>query len=455
VKRLAALLIAFALPVMAATPVAAGHSYPDEPTYVVDEDSLPFEPLPGFEDSDRQWGVLRNAGWRIEVPANWNGDLVMWAHGFRGTDTRLFFMEEEVPFRQYLLENGYAWAASTYSKNDYNVGTAVEDTHRLARHFRRVVGERADRTYIAGASMGGHVTATSIERYRRFYDGAMPVCGVLGDFELFDFFLDFNVAAQQIALGTSVFPAPADYATVVAPEIKAELELSTGSWPFALNAAGEAFKQLVENRSGGDRPNFDEAWNFWNSVADGGSGPGSFLFDLGTGDGSIGPRPLVAVDNTDVFYETDLIVGPSNALEQELNADIVRVEQERGARRNTRTSPSPMLRGRIQVPVLSLHNLGDLFVPFHMETEYAALIADRGRTDLLVQRAIRGSSHCGFTTAEYEQAFADLVLWVTDGVRPDGDDVGDPAAVADPEFGCRFTDPTPDAHLAAAPCPNG
>ena len=38
-------------------------------------------------------------------------------------------------------------------------------------------------------------------------------------------------------------------------------------------------------------------------------------------------------------------------------------------------------------------------------------------------------------------AFDDLVAWVEDGVRPDGDDVTDRATVADPTFGCRFSDP--------------
>ena len=457
--RLIAVLAVLALiPVLASGPVAADDDERERPAprveYWVDEETLPFDPLPGFEDSQREWGVLRNAGWRIEIPADWNGELVVWAHGFRGTETRLFFNPEEVPFRDWLLRNGYAWAASTYSRNDYNVGTAVTDTYRLARYFRRVAHERPERVYIAGASMGGHVTAASVERYRTFYDGAMPVCGVLGDFELFDFFLDFNVAAQQIALGASEFPTPPNYATDVAAEIRAALEAEPGGWPTNLNAEGEAFKQLIELRSGGDRPNFDEAWLFWNSFPEFGSGiPGNFLFDLGTGDGSVGEETRVAVDNTDVFYETDLTPGPSNDLEASLNDEIVRVEQERGARRTNRRSASPVLTGRIRVPVLTMHNLGDLFVPFHMETSYAATVADRGRSHLLVQRAIRGSGHCGFTTAEYEQAFGDLVEWVETGDRPAGDDVGDPRAVASPDFGCRFTDVTPNAHLFAAPCP--
>ena len=419
--------------------------------YEVDESSLPFEAVPGFEDSDRSWGVLRGAGYRIEVPAEWNGDLVMWAHGFRGTDTRLFFNPEEVPFREWMLENGYAWAASTYSKNDYNVGTAVEDTYRLAKFFKHK-NDKPDRTYIAGASMGGHITAASIEQHRSFYDGAMPVCGVLGDYELFDFFLDFNVTAQQLALGSSQFPVADDYPVTTAPTIKAALELAPGTWPVALNPTGAAFKQLVENRSGGDRPNFDEAWFFWNSFPEFGSGiPGNFLFDLGVGDGTIADRRGVAVQNSDVFYDTDLIVGPSNDLEIALNEGVARVTADKGARRSGDV-PSPELKGKIKVPVVTMHNLGDLFVPFHMETEYAATVAARGNSELVVQRAIRGVGHCDFSTTEYETAFGDLVNWVENGVRPAGDDVGDPAAVADAGFGCQFTDQTAGAHLLATPC---
>lgn len=416
----------------------------------MDETTLPFDPLPGYEDSTRMWGVLAGAGYRIEAPVNWNGDLVMWAHGYRGTGTRLFFNPEEVPFREYLLQHGYAWAASTYGKNDYNVGQGVKDTHRLAAFFHGHVSN-PKRIYIAGASMGGHITAVSVEKYHRFYDAALPVCGVVGDFELFDYFLDFNVAAQQIALGSSQFPVDPDYPVVTAPQIKANLEAFAGGWPLALNADGQGFKQLVELRSGGDRPNFDEAWFFWNSFPEFGSGiPGNFLFDLGATDGTLPGHRGVMVDNTDVIYQTDLDPALSFS-EQALNDNIVRVHPDVAARRNP---SNPIVTGKISVPVLTMHNLGDLFVPFHNEVAYAADVARQGKSDLLVQRAIRGVNHCGFTTLEYETAFADLVTWVEDGIKPAGDIVSDPLVVADSDYGCQFTDfTTPGGHLLPTPCP--
>ncbi|NNE12149.1 MAG: hypothetical protein HKN41_07890 [Ilumatobacter sp.] len=453
-RRIAVLASAALL--LSAAPVVAdrgGGDPADRVEYVVDEEGLPFDPLDGFEDSERTWGVHKGAGFLIEVPADWNGDLIVWAHGFRGSGTTLTISADEVPLRNYALENGYAWAASSYSKNDYNVSTAVRDTQQLVQLFQREFG-KPDLTYLTGASMGGHITAASIEKYPKLYDGAMPVCGVLGDYELFDYFLDFNAAAQQIALGSSTFPVAADYPTTTALDIKAALEAFPGGWPVVLNPDGEALKQLTENRSGGDRPNFDEAWFFWNSFPEFGSGiPGNFLFDLGTGDGTLAGEQIQVLDNSDVFYDTDLVPGPSNPLEVELNSDIVRVERDPNARRSPQ-SPSPELSGKIKVPVLTMHNLGDLFVPFHMETEYRATVDAAGNGDLLVQRAIRGVGHCGFTQMEYETAFADLAAWVEDGVRPAGDDVGDPAAVAAADFGCAFTDfATPFGHFLATPCP--
>ena len=104
---------------------------------------------------------------------------------------------------------------------------------------------------------------------------------------------------------------------------------------------------------------------------------------------------------------------------------------------------SPPISGDISIPVLSTHTIGELFVPFHMEQIYARRVASHGKSDLLVSRAIRDISHCSFSEPERIAAFDDLVTWVEDGVRPAGDDILSRAAVADPTFGCQFTEPGP------------
>ena len=65
--------------------------------------------------TSRLWGVHGGAGYRIEVPENWNGELVVYAHGNRGIGLELTVSFPAI--RAYLVANGYAWAASSYSKN--------------------------------------------------------------------------------------------------------------------------------------------------------------------------------------------------------------------------------------------------------------------------------------------------------------------------------------------------
>src|SRR5262245_61425233 len=98
------------------------------PEYFVDETKLPFDALSGTT-TERLWGVQGGAGYRIEVPENWNGELVLYAHGFRGNGLELTISNP--PIRRYLIEHGYAWAASSYATNGYDVTQGVKDTHDL------------------------------------------------------------------------------------------------------------------------------------------------------------------------------------------------------------------------------------------------------------------------------------------------------------------------------------
>lgn len=396
------------------------------PQYFVDEAKLPFTSMAGLP-AQQYWGVHNNAGYRIEVPANWNGKLVMWAHGYRGTGLELTV--ENHPLRAFLIANGYAWAASSYSKNAYDPSQGAKDTHALTQLFNGLVG-KPGRTYITGASMGGHVTGVVAEQWPNAYDGAMPICGVLGDYELFDFFLDFNVSAQTLSGVGETYPYGPDYLTATVPATKAGLG---PAFPFALNANGQNFKSLVQLRSGGVRPLFEQGWLYWNGVA------GDFLFGLGVGDGTLPRQPGVAVQNSDVVYQFDTDPAQSGA-ETVFNGTVQRVTADpQGRRRNGLANVTPTT-GDLRMPMLTLHTLGDLFVPFHMEQEYARRVAAKGRSGNLVQRATRDYGHCTFTGPELVTTFVDLVNWVEGGIKPAGDDVLDPAAVASPDFGCTFTD---------------
>jgi pimeloyl-ACP methyl ester carboxylesterase len=398
------------------------------PAYFVDETKLPFDEVPGLP-SQRLWGVLNGAGYRIEVPANWNGSLVMWAHGYRGTGLELTV--DNHPLRSFLLAQGYAWAASSYSRNAYDPSQGAKDTHALTQFFNGKFG-KPRRTYVTGASMGGHVTAVVAEQWAQSYDGAMPICGVLGDYELFDYFADFSLSAQTLSGVGATFPYGADYLTATVPATKAALG---PAFPFVLNASGQNLAALTQLRSGGVRPIFEQGWLYWNGLV-----PGDFLFGLSAGtDGTLPRQPGQALDNSDVVYQFD--TNPAlSAAETSFNSSVQRLVADPQARRRDGIANVTPTTGNLHIPMVTLHTLGDLFVPFHMELEYARRVAAHGASDLLVQRATRDVGHCSFTGPELVQTFVALVTWVEAGVKPEGDDVLDPAVVADPNYGCKFTD---------------
>jgi len=401
------------------------------PEYYVDETKLPFNALPGTI-TDRYWGVHGGAGYRIEVPATWNGDLVLYAHGFRGTGLELTVTNPSI--RQWLVTHGYAWAASSYSTNGYDVKQGVKDTHALGALFNGLVGHPA-RTYITGHSMGGHITGVAIEQYPSAYVGALPMCGVMGDNELFDYFLDFNLVAEALAGVPAQFPFPADYQTAVVPVVKTALG---ASYPAVLNLQGQKLRGVTQNISGGPRPAFATSFFVW----------GNYLFTVGVTGGDIGVAPGNVQDNSTAVYQidSDPALSPDEVV---LNATVLRVTQDPQGRHPNGLANIPPILANFRIPVLSIHTIGDLFVPLSMEQIYAMRAAAQGTSNLLVQRAIRDHNHCGFAVPEEEAAFADLVNWVTNGVKPAGDDILTPAAVADPKFGCQFSLP---GHAGFLPC---
>ena len=399
-------------------------------------------------------GIDGGTAWRIEVPDRWNGDLVLHAHGFRGNGTTVWV--DNPALRAHLVARGFAWAASSYQTNGYDVGQGVRDTRELIDLFRRVARHRPDDVLITGLSMGGHVTAVAIEHYRHTFAGAMPVCGVLGDTALFDYFTDANVTAAALTGTPITFPLqpPPDYPQTYVGQVLGELpQLGSGfnaGAPPTFTPLGLQWGAAVEQRSGGTRPGMDSSMAYWNARGFAPLTNVPFLFGVypGLSGGTIGIADGNVTDNRRTIYQLDaspLLSRP----ELTLNRDVLRVAPTAAASRDL--TGVPLVRGDARIPVLSLHDIGDLFVPFSMEQIYAREMALHFQSRLFVSRAIRGNAHCGFTLAELQRGFADLVRWVRTGHRADGDAILNPRVVARPNFGCTFTD---GAHpeFAGTPC---
>jgi hypothetical protein len=400
------------------------------------------------------------AAYRIEVPANWNGTLVMFAHGFRGTGTVVWVDDPQL--RQYFIDNGFAWAASSYATNGYDPGDGVVDTHDLLRAFPSVTGLHARQVIMSGLSMGGEITVAEIEAYKGEFAGAMPYCGVLAGNDLFDYYLGANVTAAALTKTTISYPTTAAagqaYATAYQSTVQSELPaLGISPNPAAegqtfttsLTETGQLWADTVEQLSGGSRPGFASAIDYWDSFGFAPLTQVPFLFGLypGLNGGTLGFANGSVAGNEHTFYTFS--DDPLNQLRQEiaLNRTVLRVPVTASSSADA-LSPAelPAVIGDPEIPVLSVHGIGDLFVPLSMDQQYDAMMVAHGQGSLFVDRAIREVTHCGYTTSELSSAFAALVSWIHTGARPAGDRILDPRTVSSPLFGCQFTDPSPGAH---------
>jgi pimeloyl-ACP methyl ester carboxylesterase len=252
----------------------------------------------------------------------------------------------------------------------------------------------------------------------------VPMCGVMGDAELFNQFAAVQVTAQALA-GLPKYPS-ASWADISA-QVTSTLFTTFPSVP---TATGQKFVSVLQNITGGPRPLFAQGLAF------GGSFP-SMWGALG-GDGTISGILNENILDTNAYtYTIDGDAAGSAAL----NAAALKLTANPNANRLRRDGLRwiPQINGEIKIPVVSIHTLGDLFVPFSMQQVYQKRVAAKGNSQWLVQRAIRGASHCDFTVAEQVEAFEAMVAWERDGIKPSGDDVVTPATVAATTYGCTYT----------------
>ncbi|MEX2049444.1 MAG: hypothetical protein WEB90_07685 [Gemmatimonadota bacterium] len=377
------------------------------------EDGASFEPLPGARAF---FGRYDGGIYRIEIPANWNGDLVVFAHGFRGTggESGTVLRVGNHPIREHLVTEGFAWAASSYRCNGYVPGQGLEDTMALVDLFTALnAGRGPGRTYLTGTSMGGHVTLLGMHEYPTSFAGGLAMCPAGPG--LFDFFAAVGAAAEvitgvqftedglgaQTASMTDVMGRPPAYTEKGRQLASVQIEISGGRRPFAREGLESRF---LANISGG-------------ALA-----------------GSTTPSNR-AVDTRGFRYAVESGLGVSAATLEE------RARRKAGdlAFRGP-ASPYEELRpfdGGIERPILSMHGTGDLFVPIFLQRLLKDAVHAAGRSDLLVQRIYRIPGHCGFSQPEMIRAFDDLVAWVTTGARPAGDDVSANLLNA----GLQFTNP--------------
>jgi hypothetical protein len=349
-------------------------------------------------------GRHEDADFLIGMPEQWNGGLVLFAHGYDGEGPGRGSLRGS-PMSGYLTARGYAWAASSYRSRGYRPDWFLADMMALRAHFVARFG--APRwTILHGQSMGGHVTIASLELHPDVYQGGLIECGIVDGVGLVDWLYAYTAAAEYLS-GVRLLDAP---------NRQAFSALVNGPWldavgmPGSYTERGRRFDSVVKHLAGGDLPLRLEGLRQ------------RYLANLNSRD----PGPDRAQEfarhasTAHIRYDIDPGLGVTA---EEINRGIRRIAPAPGARSPAGNPVFAELTGKIRAPLLTIHETGDFRVPFRLQQDYRRRTLAAGTSHLLVQRAVRWAGHCAFDGAVRERAFEDLVDWIERGVVPAGDDV--------------------------------
>jgi hypothetical protein len=333
--------------------------------------SLPVhaaKPQPGAHT-----GTLRGALYRIDIPADWNGDLVMLMHGYQPVGAPIRTPMTAADSTPVFLEKGYAVAQSQYASQGWAVGDAIIDNERLRQYFVRTFAHPAH-TYIYGFSLGGLEAAASIERYPHAYTGAMITCGltvstpefvargVLTPLVAFDALIpgvlpDLTAPGSPSFIPEDVFAKALQAHPKEAALLEKRLQETSGTLP-TLSLYYMGLREL-ERRAGG-----------------------------------------MPVDNRKTVYRG---FGDDAAFNRRVRRYAGSPAAMAYARRNV------TLTGRIDIPLVMQWNAFDQTFPARFHDIYPDQVRSAGNGRWLTVLDPAGNGHCNFTDAQTAAAFDTLV----------------------------------------------
>ena len=371
-------------------------------------------------------GEIHGAPYRIRVPENWNGTLLVFAHGYRDKadhpgeiDNRNADIAPNAALEAPLLAQGFALSGTAFKDNGWAIGDAIQDAKNLAVFFRDNVA-KPDRTILWAASVGTVAALKSMEQFNGVYDGALCLCAVgSGATRVWD-----NGLALYLAYDV-VFGIPPLWGT--AGEVRNDLDFDTEVLaklvPELSNIANFPkfeFVRLVAGNPGRGinpppPPNFYPGWVLTD------------MFFLTEARAELQRRaggPYVqnldhnySLNNDEKVYLAGLGL-PTPVVDAWLAQMNARrdIQADRSARNYVRNNTD--YNGKIRNPLLTMHTIIDPLVVVPNERAYAELNAAAGKEELLFQTYTTGIGHCNFTGPQVLTAVGAIDAWVRTGVRP-------------------------------------
>jgi hypothetical protein len=371
----------------------------------------------------------KGAHYLIAMPEKWNGVLVVHAHGGPALEAKRERADEDIARWSILVRSGHAYAASVFRQGGVAVTSAAEDTERVRQIFVAHVA-KPKRTILHGQSWGGNVAAKLAQSEaapgkRSPYDAVLLTSGLLmgGDVG-YDFRVDLRVVYQYYC---NNHPAPGDApypvwmglppeSKLTRKELQARVEECIGTVkqrsPEQARKA-KAIADVIRIPEGSILAHLNWAtWHFQDIV------------QKRTG----GRNPF---GNQHVQYRG----SPDDAA---LNAGVARFSPDPAAAAAFRADAG--LDGRIGVPVLTTHGIGDPTVFVEAEHHFAEAMRHVGTGDRLVQTFVDSREHSYLGDPIYPTLLAALLDWVERGEKPTPEAIATRCRSMEATFGpgCKF-----------------
>jgi pimeloyl-ACP methyl ester carboxylesterase len=357
-----------------------------------------------------------SAQWIAQVPADWNGTVVLYSHGFGP----LTAADAPSPGSgAQLLAQGYALVGSSYDVNGswWALDTAVSDQFGSLAAFLAASGLHPQRTLAVGTSMGGLVNSLLDQESYGRVQGAVTFCGlVAGGVDLNNYQLNAEYAMTELLPGAGGVPIR-DFASMAAgteagTELSAavtsaqstaagrarialsaallnETDWTTGATPPATgDYAGQELQEEEMLTSG--QLQFIESGRYSIAQAEGGDSG----YNIGVNYGAL-IRESPYYGQIEALYQ---------AAGLNLRADIATLDEHESYAPEGdslhRTQATSVNTGRLQVPELDVHTVSDQLAPTPFEATYAQRVALAGSSPLLRQVYANAIGHCNFTDAD-------------------------------------------------------
>jgi len=366
----------------------------------------------------RHTGTLPDgATWIADVPADWNGTILLYSHGYIPGPDNPPRNSPNQPTADALLARGYALAGSSYSRPGWALATAAEDQLATLTAVRALTG-RPRQVIATGTSMGGLVTAQLAERGGEQIDGALATCGIVGGgVDLHNSQLDGLHALNELLLAPDQrvklvrFASFAEASATVQALTAAVQQAQTTPEGRARIAMAAALLQMPGWYTGLPKPAgrdyAAQEIGQYRGILD-----GLFRFETGRFDveqsagGNVSWN--IGVDYRRLLARSDH-AAQVRALYRRaglsLRADLGRLTRTADVAPDLPAvrwlNDTSTVNGSLQMPVLTIHTTNDPLVAVQHEEEYAEDVRQAGDRRLLRQAYTDHPGHCTFTPAEF------------------------------------------------------